>query len=199
MSENTLNKLIVTLKKEAIEAADKEARQIVENAHKEAQGILREAEVQKEALLGHAEKEAQMTFEKGESALKQAARDLTISVRNDLLKLLKAALDTEVETNFTPDLMEMAILKVAGNIGSGVTLKLPGNMEKELADKIRERLKTSQHLDAIAVDANLLNGFALTKSDEGWSYRISTAAVAELLNGHLSPKWIEILKSESET
>lgn len=199
MSEKTLDKLIVTLKTEAIEAADKEAKQIVEKAHKEAQRILKEAEEQKEELLVKADKEAQAIYGKGESALKQAARDLTISVRNDLLKLLKTALEREVESNFTPDLMERAILKVVGNIGSGVALKIPGNMKKELADKIQERLRTSGDLDTLTKDPNLPNGFVVTKTDQGWSYRISAEAVAELLNGHLSPKWINILKNEPNT
>ncbi|MDE3743479.1 hypothetical protein [Maribacter polysaccharolyticus] len=199
MSEKTLDKLIVTLKTEAIEAADKEAKQIVEKAHKEAQRILKEAEEQKEELLVKADKEAQAIYGKGESALKQAARDLTISVRNDLLKLLKTALEREVESNFTPDLMERAILKVVGNIGSGVALKIPENMKKELADKIQERLRTSGNLDTLTKDPNLPNGFVVTKTDQGWSYRISAEAVAELLNGHLSPKWINILKNEPNT
>ncbi len=199
MSEKTLDKLIVTLKTEAIEAADKEAKQIVEKAHKEAQRILKEAEEQKEELLVKADKEAQAIYGKGESALKQAARDLTISVRNDLLKLLKTALEREVESNFIPDLMERAILKVVGNIGSGVALKIPENMKKELADKIQERLRTSGNLDTLTKDPNLPNGFVVTKTDQGWSYRISAEAVAELLNGHLSPKWINILKNEPNT
>lgn len=199
MSEKTLDKLIATLKTEAIEAADKEAEQIVGKAQKEAQRILKEAEAQKEALMVKADKEAQATYKKGESALRQASRDLTISVQNDLLKLLKMALEREIKANFTPGLMEKAILQVVENIGSGVALRLPENMEKELADSIQERLQTSETLNAIIADPNLLNGFAVTKTDEGWSYRITSEEVAELLYGHLAPKWINILKNEPDT
>lgn len=198
MSENTLDKLIATLKSEAIEAADKEANQIVENAEQRAHKIVKDAEEKRAALLNNAEKEAQATLNKGEGALKQAARDLTVSVRNDLLKLLKAALEQEVETNLNPDLMEKAILKVVENVGSGVVLKLPEDMETKLAEKIRKRLQESDNLDSIITDKTLLKGFVVTKTDQGWSYQISPEEVAELLNAHLSPKWVDMLKNESD-
>ena len=199
MSETTLDKLIATLKTEAIDAADNEAKQIVEKAQAKAQKIVDGAESKSKELLHHAQKEAEATLNKGEAALKQAARDLTVSVRNELLKLLKAALEREVETNFTPELMEKAVLKVIENVGSGIALQLPETMEAQLAKKIQKRLQDSDNLDSVTKDAHLLNGFTVTKTDQGWSYQISPEEVAELLNAHLSPKWVQILKNESNT
>ncbi|RKN79676.1 hypothetical protein [Ulvibacterium marinum] len=198
MSEKTLDKLIATLKSEAIKAADNEAMDIVEKARAQAQKIIKDAEAKKEELLEDAKKEAQATLNKGEGALKQAARDLTVSVRNDLLKLLGAVLEREIETALTPDLLEEAVLKVIENVGSGVTLKLPENAEAKLVDRIQKRLQTSDTLASISKDATILNGFSITKTDQGWSYHISSEEVAELLNVHLSPKWVQILKNESE-
>ncbi len=83
-------------------------------------------------------KKHRLPLKKGKLPCRQAARDLIVSVRNDLLKLFKAALEQEVENNFTPDLMEKAILKVVENVGSGVALKLPEHMEKKLAEKIQK-------------------------------------------------------------
>ena len=198
MSEKTLDKLIATLKSEAIETAEKEANEVVENARQQAQKIIKEAEAKKADLLNNAEKEAQATLKKGEGALQQAARDLIVSVRNDLLKLFKAALEQEVENNFAPDLTEKAILKVVENVGSGAALKLPEHMEKKLAEKIRKRLQESDNLDSITKDASLPNGFVVSKTDQGWSYRISPEEVAELLNVYLSPKWVQILKNDTD-
>ncbi|MFP3670486.1 hypothetical protein SB717_35965, partial [Priestia sp. SIMBA_032] len=90
-----------------------------------AQKILKQAEAKRAALLNNAEKEAKATLDKGEGALKQAARDLTVSVHNDLLKLLKATLEQEVATTFTPELTEKAVLKVIENVGTGASLQLP--------------------------------------------------------------------------
>ena len=199
MSENSLDKLINTLKSEAIEAADKQAMEILDKAQEQAQKIIEETQAKREELLNSAEKEAQDTRNKGEAALQQAARDLTMSVRHDLLKLLGAVLENEVETAFTPDLMEDAILKIVENVDSGVTLKLPERLETQLATQIRKRLQTSDDLTSISSDPSLRNGFAISKTDQGWSYHISPEEVAELLNAHLSPKWVQILKNESDT
>jgi V/A-type H+-transporting ATPase subunit E len=199
MSEKTLDKLIATLKLEAVEAAEKEANGIVENAQQQALKIIREAEDKSNELLKNAQKEAHATRDKGEAALKQAARDLTVSVRNDLLKLLKVVLEQEVENNFTPDLTEKAILKVLENVGSGAALKLPENMETKLANKIQKRLQETHDLDSIIKDAGLPKGFAVTKTDQGWSYHISPVSVAELLNAHLSQKWVNMLKNQSNS
>lgn len=198
MSERTLDKLIATLKSEAIEAADKEAHQIVGNAEQRAQKIMKEAEIKKDTMLSNAKIEAKATLDKGEAALKQAARDLTVSVRNDLLKLLKATLEREVKANFTPSLVEKAIVSVVENVGTGVALQLPKDMETKLAEKIQQRLQESHNLESITSDARLLHGFSVTKIDQGWSYHITPEEVAALLNTQLSPKWVEILKNESE-
>ncbi len=196
MSEKSLDKLINTLKSEAIEAADKQAMEILDKAQEQAQKIIKEAEAKREELLNSAEKEAQDTRNKGEAALQQAARDVTVSVRHDLLKLLGAVLENEVEVAFTPDLMENAILKIVENVDSGVTLKLPEKLETQLAAQIQKRLQTSDDLTSISGDPSLHNGFAITKTDQGWSYHISPEEVAELLNAHLSPKWVQIFKNE---
>ena len=198
MSEQTLDKLIATLKSEAIETADKEAKQIVENAREKAQKILKEAEAKRAALLNNAEKEAKATLDKGEGALKQAARDLTASVHNDLLKLLKATLEQEVATTFTPDLTEKAVLKVIENVGTGASLQLPENMDASLAENIQKRLQESDSLEAISKDPTLLHGFTITKTSEGWSYQISPKAITDLLYEHLSTTWVNVLKNESD-
>ena len=196
MGKQTLDTLIDKIKSEAIEAAEHKAKEILDRARMEAQSITTEAEAKREALLFGADKEAQATLAKGEIALKQAARDLIISVRNDLLELLKNLLEQEVEDNFTPDLMEKAIVIIMENMGSGTELRLSEDMETELAEKIRRRLQQSDTSNSISMDSALPKGFSVAKTEEGWSYHISSKELADLLNDHLSPKWVEILEKE---
>ncbi|PRX55415.1 hypothetical protein [Flagellimonas meridianipacifica] len=198
MSEKSLDELITTLKSEAIEAADKEANQILENAQNQAQRIITEAEAKKVELLKQAQKEAQATLNKGDAALKQAARDLKVSVRNDLLRLLKVVLQQEVESSFTPELIENAVLKVIENVGSGSALQLAESMETKLAENICKRLQSNSNISEITKDSNLLIGFVVTKTKEGWSYEITPEEVTELLNKHLGPRWALMLKNTSE-
>lgn len=198
MSEKSLDKLINTLKSEAIEAAEQQALEILDKARDRAQTLVKEAENKSKEILQDAEKEAQATRNKGESALRQAARDLTMSVRHDLLKLLGSVLEKEVETSLTPKIMEDAILKVVENVGGGVTLKLPEKLQEQIASKIQKKLQSIDSVSTIIGDDNLLNGFSIVKTEEGWNYTISPEEVSELLNAQVSHKWVEILKKESE-
>jgi F0F1-type ATP synthase membrane subunit b/b' len=199
MPEKNLENLIATLKMEAIEAAEKEAAEIVSKARAEAREIVEEADVKSDELLQNAEREAQAILDKGESALQQASRDVRVSMRNDLLLMLKGILEREVETAFKPDLVEKAILVIVENAGTGISLKLSEKLETQLTYQILERLKASKNLDSISRDVSLTDGFSIAKTGEGWSYHISPGEVTELLYAHLSPNWVEILKKASET
>ncbi|MCW5518254.1 hypothetical protein J1N09_00285 [Aureitalea sp. L0-47] len=198
MSEKTLDRLIATLKSEAIEAADNKTREILENARVQSQKIIEEAEAKRDEMLQSAELEAEATREKGKAALQQAARDLSISVRNDLLKLLKSVLEREVKDGVTSETIVNAILKIVENVGGEATVELPENMQKELADKIQQRLSTSENLVSIITEKNLIEGFKISNKDRGWSYEITPEEVTELLFANLSPKWIELIKNESK-
>jgi cell division septum initiation protein DivIVA len=197
MSEKTLDKLIAKLKSEAVEAAEKEANDIIENAKTKAQSILNDAQVKSDELLKNADNESEANSIKAKGALKQAARDLTVSLRNDLLNLLGNVLEKEVKKTFTADLIETAVLKVIENVGSGVALKLPENIESNLADQIQKRLQASENLTSITTNNSLVNSFSISKTEEGWSYDISPEEVANLLKTHLSQKWLDILKTDS--
>lgn len=199
MSDKTLDQLISSLKSEAIEAAERESNKILEEARAQAQKILKGAEEQRDRMLTDAGNEAQATIRKGESALRQAARDLHIAVRNNLLELFRAVLEKEIHRTFTPDLVKSAVMKVIENIGGEVELKFPEALEQELADYIHQRLQTSDDLVSITRDDSILAGFSITKTNEGWSYRISPEEVAELLQPHLIGKWVDVLKNEEQT
>lgn len=198
MSDKTLDKLISSLKSEAIDTAESESSKILEEARSQAQKILKGADEKREQILLDAEHEAQAIIRKGESALQQAARDLHIAVRNNLLQLFGAVLEKEIHNAFTPDLVKSAVVKVIENIGSDITLKLPGAFEQELADYIHQRLQTSDKLVSIIGDDSILAGFSITNTDEGWSYRISPEEIAELLQPHLIEKWVDVLKTEEQ-
>lgn len=198
MSERSLDQLINTLKSEAIEAADKQALEILETAQNQARMLIEAAKENSERLVQNAKEEAQGIRKKGESALQQAARDLSISVRYDVLKLLGKVLESEVETAFSPHLIEAVILKVAENVGSGSILKLPSDLEEHLALGIQKRLQTSGPITSIIKDTGLLKGFSIANTDKGWSYTISPEAVSELLYERITPKWIQILENKSD-
>jgi V/A-type H+-transporting ATPase subunit E len=195
MSEQTLDGLIARVKSEAIEAAEKEAKQILDDAEQKAQELLVNAKSEKEAMLLDAEKDAKAIVEKGKTALDQAARDVQISVKNDIQQLFKLVLESEVKNAFTPELYSTLITKITDSLGSNVAISLPAETEDNVIQSIQNKVATSKTTPDILKKNNLLSGFSISKTDEGWSYEITTEEIADLLNQHLSPKWVELLKN----
>ena len=198
MSDKTLDQLIASLKAEAIDTAEKESEKILEKAKLQAKQIVQAAEEKRSNLLSEAEQEAQAILSKGENALRQAGRDYSISVRNELLNVFQAVLEDEIRKEFTPDLLKTAIVKVIENISSDVELSLSEDFSKELADYIHNRLKSSEKLVSIIEDNSVLNGFSITQKSQGWSYTISPEEVAEALKNQLNNNWKNILKKETD-
>ena len=197
MSEKSLDQLITSLKTEAIEAAEKESGKILADAKRQARQIVQAAEEKKTTMLSGAEQEAQAILQKGEAALRQAGRDYSISVRNELLHIFQAVLEAETRKAFTPDLMKDAIVKAIENIGGDVELTLSPDNAKELADYVHDRLKSSEKIASIVENNSVLNGFTIAKKREGWSYTISPEEVTEALKKHLNNNWLNILKKEA--
>lgn len=196
MSDNTLDELIAKVKSEAIDSAEKESQQIIDAAKKKANQLLKNAQAEKTQLLNDAKTEADATIAKGEIALKQAARDVHISVKNDLLKLFKGVLETEVKATFTTDLYSAVITKVIDTVGSNVKLSLPSDIEDQMVTAIQQKVAQSKDTVQILKSEELFSGLSVNKIDEGWSYDITAEEVSDLLSQHLSQKWVAILNKD---
>lgn|GEM_PF-358004 len=85
-----LNELIDKLQSEAVDEAERRARAIVEEAETRAERLLAEAADEAEALRREAEKSAEASRERGSRALEQAARDLLLRLRTEVLATARA-------------------------------------------------------------------------------------------------------------
>jgi len=196
MSEKSLDQLINTIKTEAIEAAEKEAQAIVAKAQEDAKTIMDDAEAQKSDIISAAKKQAQQTLNKGKNDLIHAARDIKISLRNELLHLLKNVLQKEIDEHFTPELTEKAILEIIQNIDVGVSLSLPNDLKDNLSAKTMSLLQSQD--TALHFDKNrIAKGLIVENKNEGWTYMVSPEQITALLYNQLSPKWVEILKQDT--
>ena len=196
MSDNTLDELIAKVKSEAIDSAEKESQQIIDAARKKAEQLLKNAQAEKAQLLDDAKTEADATITKGEIALKQAARDVHISVKNDLLKLFKGVLEAEIKDAFTEELYSKVITKVIDTVGSNVSLSLPSDVEDQMVTAIQQKVAQSKDTIQILKSEQLFSGLSVNKIDEGWSYDITAEEVSDLLSQHLSQKWVAILNKD---
>jgi V/A-type H+-transporting ATPase subunit E len=198
MSDHSLDTFIAKVKSEAIDKAEKEAARILQDAKDKAQLLLDNANAEKDEILAHAKTEAKAIQHKGTIALQQAARDLHIAIKNDLLKLFESVLETKIKKSFTKDkeFYTSIIDKVLDSMGSSVQISLPEDLQDKLVAAIRKKVTKSDKTVHIIQDKKLLSGLSITKTDEGWSYDITAEDIAALLSQHLSQKWIDTLKEE---
>jgi len=196
MNDQSLDTFIAKVKSEAIDDAEKEASQILQDAKERAQVLLDNANAEKNEILLKAKTEAEAIQEKGTIALQQAARDLHISIKNDVLKLFKSVLEAEIQASFTSEVYNSAIQKVMDSVGSSVQISLPNDLQDKLISAIRKKVTQSDQTIEIIQDKQLLSGLSIAKTDEGWSYDITAEDIAELLSQHLSQKWNHLLNDE---
>jgi V/A-type H+-transporting ATPase subunit E len=196
MSEIALDQLIAKLKKEAVEAAEKEQAEILAAARRQAEQIVTAAEEKSERLISEAEEQAQDILSKGKAALQQAGRDLSLSVRNDLLQMLAAVLKTEVEMEFTPDLIKRSVEKMIDQIGSEVEVRLPADHYEAVASYLQKQLQSSEQYITMVKQEEALKGFSLAHGKEGWAYAVTPEEVADAMYRYLSPHWVNVFKGQ---
>jgi V/A-type H+-transporting ATPase subunit E len=192
MSEYSLDGLIAKVKSEAIERAEKEAQEIIDDAKAQAAKILEKANAEKEQRISEAEEQANAIRHKADIALNQAAREVSIATKNDLLALFKAVLQAEVQAVYDPDLYKTLVLHIVDTVGENSAITLPYHLEEQVVKEIHKKVANSEKSVKILQSNQLLNGLKVTKTDEGWSYNITAEEVTELLNQQLSKKWMDI-------
>lgn len=193
MSEKNLQSLIETIKSEAIIVAKQQADEIISEAKKEADSIIKIAENKRKFILDEAEKEVESSKINGNNALKQAARDIVITLENDIKKMFETILETEVKNSFSNDVVKNAILKIIAQVGSETEIHLPEKSISEIESYIQKQLQDTKKNIKIVPNNSLINGFEIHKKEEGWSYKITSKELTELLHSYLNVKWKTLL------
>lgn len=119
-----LQGLLERIQNEGIKRADSEKERIVSDARAEADRIVREAREEAEALRKKAADDAAALQSRTEAAIRQAARDIVLSLKEDLKKRLQKVVGASVNSAMTPEFMQKLILAVAGNSSANAGIKV---------------------------------------------------------------------------
>ena len=196
MSENSLDGLIAMVKSEAIDKAEQEAQEIIERAQEKAAKVIKKAELQRDEMLEKAKTTSNELVEKGEIALKQAARDVNLSLKDDIIQLLKSVLEVNIEKAFSKDVYVSVIEEFTKTLKGNLSIALPEKLENQLIDAVRQEVAQNHKTATIIKDQKLLSGLSVKQTDEGWSYDITAKEITELLARNLSQRWMTILNSD---
>ncbi len=193
--------LIAKIQQEGIAEGQKQAAQIKTEADSKAQKIISEAKMQAEKIIEQADFEAKRLEESTNASLKQAGRDLLISLRKEinsmLEKLVKSnlrqALSTEELTRIIKELIKNAPLSLGSQIVISLAPQDRDKLEKGFLKQLAEETKKQISLkSADEIDSGFIISFDAGKS----TFDFSTQALTEYIASSLKPELSKILKLE---
>jgi V/A-type H+/Na+-transporting ATPase subunit E len=107
-----LQGLLDRIYKEGVQKAETEKKELITQAKKEADAILKKANNDAENILKKAKEKAKKEEAKAKASIQQAARDIVITLKTELLERLNQCTKELVSETMTPELMSDIIIKM---------------------------------------------------------------------------------------
>lgn len=193
-----LKELIDRIKSEGIKNAEQQAETIIDEAEKKAQRIVADAEKEADSIRQKADGDARKMEHTGRESLKQAGRDLIISLQQRLQTLFDEVVYTQTAENLKSDFLQKLIVQLVDKWDEDVKdLELLVSedelkkLEKGLRDKLSAQLSKGMEIKPLP---NIDAGFKVSYKDGSAYYNFSAEGVAEIISEFLNPRLAEALK-----
>ena len=199
MSEE-LQGLLNKIQAEGLEKAETERARLVAEANTQAEAIIAEAKAQADKIRKDAEADAEASRKKADAAVRQAARDVIISLKDDLQEKLRAVVREASAQAMTSKAMAGLIAKIAEqfaqNAASGAEVILPVREREEAAQKLigclPEVLKKNT---TVQLGRGFAAGFKIGFNDSEVFLDFSDEALADVICEFVGPKLAAVIKS----
>lgn len=208
--------LIEKLRQEGVDKGRSEASQILRDAEKEADLLLSQARAEADAMISKAKRDVVQKQQAGEDALKMAARDLLLDVKESLARSFTDQVERLIEQQMNnPEFVQRMILELVGRTRTSAGLDDTEQVEVLLPetviglDELRRNAdeykagRLSQFVQSLSVEL-LRDGLSFnTHSGTGIRVRLvgkevevdlTDNAVASLLLRHLQPRFRALLE-----
>lgn len=201
-----LQGLLNKINTEGIRKAEEESDKIISAAQKKAEKIIADAKSEAESIIRNGENNAASSQEKSEAAIRQAARDILIALKSDILARLQAVTKECVAKAMTPELMGQLILEMAkgytqknptGDAGVEVILtpKDLASMESLLKGALLSNLRGNPE---ISVGNDFAAGLQIGFKGDDVYLDFSDEALADVICEFVGPKLAAVLKNGQE-
>ena len=198
--EVQVQELIEQIKREGVEAAEAEAKDIIDNARADAEKIIGDAKAQADIILNNAKSETERMTKSSEEAIRQSGRNLLISFRESVTRELEAIIGEKVSSVYSSEVLTQLIVSVVTNWCNkpdeeNIAVLLNEKDLNRLEDTVLAALKEKM-LKGITLRANnnFEGGFRIAVNNGSAYYDFSAQAVVEMLSNYLNPKTTELLK-----
>ena len=199
MSEE-LQGLLNKIQAEGLEKAETERARLVAEAKAQADAIIAEAKSQADKIRKDAETDAEEFRKKADDAVRQAARDVIISLQDDLQKKLRAVVREATAQAMTPEAMAGLIAKIAEqfvrNAASGAEVILPAREREDAAQKLIGCLPDTLKKNAsVQLGRGFAAGFKIGFNNSEVFLDFSDEALADVICEFVGPKLAAVIKS----
>ncbi len=196
--EVQLQDLIDNIKNKGIKQAEKEADEIKQAAQTGAKKIIADAKNKAQELLKEAGKETEAYKHAADQALRQAGRDLMLSLKTRIQDLFAAVINSEVGSVLKGKVLEDVLLAVVtGWIKNGttrITLLVAeedlGRLQSFLVGKLADRMKEGVTIKPLP---EIKAGFRIMETDGTMYYNLTDEGIAEFLSEYLNPELAKLL------
>ncbi|MGI6466532.1 MAG: V-type ATP synthase subunit E [Sphaerochaetaceae bacterium] len=198
--ELQIQDLVNSIKKDGIAEAEKLAAEILADADQKKKKMLDEAKKEASLLINEAKKEVAIIEQSGKAAIQQAARDVSLSLKEEISSQLGRLLEEGVvKAVTTKELVSLIVQVVKTNViaPQDADLLLDSDDAKKLGDALKselaEELKKGLEIKPVKM-ADV--GFKLSSKKDGSYFDFSAQEITKLLAPFLSGTINEILKTK---
>jgi len=193
-----LDGLLRRIRQEGTERANQEAEQILAAVRQRATEIVKEAEAEAKRIVQEGEARVAQVTEAGRKAQEQAARDLMLAVRSELIAMLDRLIERAGREALTGEALQELILKasadwLAGDGGKDIEIQLSEKDRARLAagflSRLKEKLQAGVELKA---HPGIQAGFRVGNRGGAMFYDFTAAALAEALASLLRPQFAKL-------
>jgi V/A-type H+-transporting ATPase subunit E len=194
-----LKGLLEKIKREGFDAAEERGRAIEAEAARRAEETIRNAEQSAARIIAEANSKMAAAEEGGRQSLKQAARDVLISLRQEITAMLGKVIAANVRKGLNAeDLAKM----IPAMVKSGPRAEKDSviiSLNKEDLDKIEKAFFAQLGEEAkkkitLKYAADIKSGFTISYDSGRSYYDFTDLALAEYIAAHLKPQLAKMLE-----
>ncbi|MBR6056621.1 MAG: hypothetical protein IKP58_00465 [Victivallales bacterium] len=197
-----LQALLNKINEEGLKKAEAAKADIIAKAQAEAKSIIKKAQEEADDCRAKAQADSQILVQKGEEALRQAARDMMLSlkqqlqsrVRTAVLQLMNSSLDAQQLPNIIAQIVQSYLQKEGAEENLELLVNpqqlecLSNAVKSMLAENLKGRCEFSPA-------PSVTNGFKLAFSDNDVLYDFTDQALADAIASYVGPRIASVLSS----
>ena len=199
--EEQLDSLLEKIKREGVDKAKAEADLIIKEAGRKADEMLKDADAKANALRESAERDSAVYAERSQTSIRQAARDIILSVGSALSNVALAVARRETQTALNTETLRDLIKTVIetytqGKTSGGIEVLLNPEQKQQVVDSLMRKLSDAvKEGVTLQDDAGIVSGFRVSIPDKQVEHDFTDEAIAEALSELLRPELGEIVRS----